>query len=319
MFWNPDITLEDGPYKVLLKRGEFVDLVRNGREVPYKIYYPVDHGLEKMPVILWSHGFGGNRDGASFLSRYLASYGYVLVHMSHIGTDSSLWEGKDGHPWDILRQTKVSRETTFNRLYDVPFVLDQLKEWALDHPEIGDYMDLENVGMAGHSFGALSTQIAAGQLIPNSEGELTSIRDARIRAGILYSPVPIGHMVDDHHDGAVQSNIYQPIAIPLLHMTGTEDASPIGGAPYTHRFVVYDQTGHDEKYMLVKEDGDHMVYNGTRGKLEKNDKRGLHEDIIKLGSLAFWEAKLKHDSAAQSWLDHSLENWLGENGMFKKG
>ena len=116
----------EGGYKVLLKRGEFIDLSRDGRSIPYKIYYPVDHSLNKIPVIIWSHGFGGNRDGASFISRFLAAHGYIIIHITHIGTDSSLWEGKPGHAWDILREVKISRETTLNRMHDVPFVLDQL-------------------------------------------------------------------------------------------------------------------------------------------------------------------------------------------------
>ena len=120
MLWHPDITLDPGPNKVLLKKDEFIDAARNDRAVPYKIYYPDLPAGERAPVIIWSHGFGGNRDGAAFLSRYLASYGYVVAHLTHIGTDSSLWEGKDGHPWDILRKTKVSRETTLDRFRPRP-------------------------------------------------------------------------------------------------------------------------------------------------------------------------------------------------------
>ena len=41
--WTPEAEIREEPYKVLLKRGEFIDLGRDGRVVPYKIYYPVDH------------------------------------------------------------------------------------------------------------------------------------------------------------------------------------------------------------------------------------------------------------------------------------
>ena len=70
--WTPRISVRDNSYRVLLKRGEFVDSDRDDRVVPYKIYYPVEHDLKKMPVIVWSHGFGGSRDGASFISRFIA-------------------------------------------------------------------------------------------------------------------------------------------------------------------------------------------------------------------------------------------------------
>lgn len=303
MPWSPDIDPNNEPFKILLKKGEFHDASRN-RDVPYKIYFPVDHGLEKMPVIIWSHGFGGNRDGASFISRFVSSHGYVIVHLTHHGTDSSLWEGKDGHPWDILKNTKVPRATTLDRMYDVPFVLDQLSGWADENPDVGAHMDLENLGMSGHSFGAMTTQVMAGMVFPKNEkdelrsSDLVSLREDRFKAGILYSPVPIAHLSD-----ALPSELYGPIAIPLFHMTGTEDDSPIEGFGYAHRLVVHEHSGHPEKYLQVLEGGDHMVYNGTRGKLAKNDLRDQHEEEIKLASLGYWDYHLKNDEKAKAWLE----------------
>ena len=104
--WSFETAQLDEPYRVLLKRGEFVDSTRDNRVIPFKIYHPVDHGLDNMPVIIWSHGFGGNRDGASFISRFLAGQGYTLVHITHHGTDSSLWEGQKAHPWGYSTQSQ---------------------------------------------------------------------------------------------------------------------------------------------------------------------------------------------------------------------
>lgn len=300
-------------YSVLLKRGEFIDHDRGGRDVPFKIYHPTDHKLKSLPVIIWSHGFGGSRDGAAFLSRYIAAHGYVVVHLTHRGTDSSLWEGKPGHPWDILRSLKIPRTVTLDRFRDVPFALDQLKNWATDNPDPGAFMDFDTMGMSGHSFGAMTTQVMAGQRVPDAAGNLLNFKEDRFKAGIVYSPVPITHMTDKPHD-----IIYGPIDIPLLHMTGTDDVSPLEGFTYDHRFLVHDHTNHPEKYLLIKNGGDHMVYNGTRGKLKNNDLRERHEEIIKVTSLAFWEAKLKDDQAAHDWLlrqdDHGF---LAQDGKLR--
>lgn len=323
MLWREDINSDGlGPFKVELRRGEFVDKDRKSRLVPYKIYYPVAHNMEKVPIVLWSHGFGGNRDGAAFISRYVASHGYIVVHMTHVGTDSGLWEGKDGHPWDILKKHKVKRETTLNRFADVPFTLDRLKIWAKDNPESGKYMDFENIGICGHSFGALTTQVMAGMLFPDQDDDLTKFGDDRFKAGILYSPVTISHLGPDEAFDASASdsvtyNAYNTIDIPLMHMTGTDDSSPINGEDYRHRLVVYEHTGHPEKYMLIKNGGDHMVYNGTRGKLSQNEKRGVHESFIKVGSLAFWDAYLKNDKKAEIWLKNDFQNWLSDEAEFK--
>ena len=294
---------DPGPYRVLLKRGEFIDTARDNRAVPFKIYYADDYSAQndgaKMPTIIWSHGFGGNHNGAAFISRYLASHGYAIVHITHHGTDSSLWEGKPGHPWDILRKANITRETTLNRFKDVPFVLDQLPEWAAENPDAGDQMDLSHFGMSGHSFGAMTTQVMAGQRFPDEDGKLISMREPRFSCGVLYSPVPIRHLVGEEPE----PHIYGPIDIPLLHMTGTDDASPLEDFGYKRRLVVHDHSSHPEKYLQVLEGGDHMVYNGTRGKLEKNPLRDEHENLIKIAALAFWDAYMKDSAEAKAWLE----------------
>lgn len=304
----------DPPYKVLLKKGEFVDHSRGGRVVPYKIYHPVDHGLDKMPVIFWSHGFGGNANGAAFLSRFLAGQGYTLVHMTHHGTDSSLWEGQPGHPWDILKKTSITRGTTLDRFYDIPFVFDQLLRWAEENSEIGQHLDFENVGMSGHSFGAMTTQVMAGQMFPDEDGTLVSHKEDRFKAGVLYSPVPIRHLVNEEPE----EHIYGPISMPLLHMTGTEDDSPLEGFGYERRLVVSEYASDPEQYLLIKKGGDHMVYNGTRGKLGDSDLREVHEDLIKMVALGFWDAQLKDDEKAKAWIaDGGVSAYIGDKGEFR--
>lgn len=310
MLWRNDVNNEAGPYRVLLKRDEFIDESRQNddgspRAVPFKLYYPADEDLKRCPVIIWSHGYGGSRDGAGFLARYIASYGYVLIHMTHHGTDSSLWECESAHPWEILKEATISKHTVLNRYRDTSFVIDHLQEWKDTNPEIGRYMNLNRIGMSGHSFGAITTQVAMGQLTKNEVNDLISLKDVRIQAGIAYSPVPgMTHISDAaEQKSAKEANIYEGISMPLLHMTGTEDFSPISEIPYTDRLVVYDKTLHAPKAVLVKEGGDHMVYNGTRGQLAANPLRDRHEELVKVISLAWWDLWLKGDENARDWLE----------------
>ncbi|MGQ0527192.1 MAG: alpha/beta hydrolase family protein [Alphaproteobacteria bacterium] len=281
-------------YNVLLKRGEFQDLKRN-RKIPYKLYYP--ETTEKVPVILWSHGYGGNRDGAGFIARHVASHGYILLHITHPGSDASLWEGKPGHPWDILRGIKITRDMSFERFKDVPFVLAELEAEHFEHTDILPRMNLSKLGISGHSFGALTAQIMAGQKYPDTQNHLIRMKDERFTAGIAYSPMPM-----DHISNAPPAEIFGSIDIPLFHMTGTDDGSPIEGFGYEKRLSVYENSGAADKYLMVLQHGNHMVYNGTRGKLEKNPNREEHENIITIASLAFWDAYLKDDAAALDWL-----------------
>ena len=35
-----------------------------------------------------SHGLGGSHEGYAYLGRHLASHGYVVVHVTHLGSDT---------------------------------------------------------------------------------------------------------------------------------------------------------------------------------------------------------------------------------------
>lgn len=279
----------------MIERGEFIDVARHNRAIPYKLYYPVDDGGGPLPVILWSHGLGGTRDGAGFIHRFIAAHGYIVVCIQHAGTDSALWENKSGHPWDAIRAAKIPRRAVLDRYRDVPFAVDSLIALAKTNAVFGPRMDFSRLGMSGHSFGANTTQIMAGQMLGFGRRQY-SLRDPRFLAGILYSPVPSYNRKDSPR------SIYGPIAIPLFHMTGTDDTSPVEGFLYTARLAVFDNSGGPDQHLMILNGGDHMVYNGSRGQLAENPDRALHETLIRMAALAYWEAYLKGDAAAVGWL-----------------
>src|ERR1044071_3671029 len=65
------------------------DASRN-RDVPVKIYYPRSKDpQEKFPVIVFSHGAGGSKDGYAYLGETWAQAGYVCVHPEHFGSDKA--------------------------------------------------------------------------------------------------------------------------------------------------------------------------------------------------------------------------------------
>lgn len=304
--WSADADPAIEPAQIAIARGEWIDTSRNGRKISYKTYAPVNRTDGPFPVIIWSHGLGGSRDGAGFISRFIASHGYVVVHIQHPGTDSTLWEGKPGHPWDVIRATHIPRRATLQRLRDVPFVLKQLP--SLD---IAPLMDMNRLGMSGHSFGGMTTQVMAGQRRGYGARQY-DLYEPRFKAGIVYSPVPFrdkrGHGPESFYGG---------IRIPLLIMTGTDDDSPLENFGFKDRMEVFEHSGGPEQHLLILDKGDHMVYNGSRGKLEANPKRDVHEEIIKVLSLAYWDAYLKGDTAAKDWLTgNGVRAWLDTEATY---
>lgn len=307
MFWHSDISPVFEPRRVTLNKGEWVDSARAGRVVPYKIYTPelLSSDPAVFPVIIWSHGLGGTRDGAGFISRFVAAHGYVIVHIQHVGTDSILWEGKAGHPWTHIRAAKIPRKTVLNRYRDVHFAVAQLQ--GMVGSGLLPYADMNNLGMSGHSFGALTTQIMAGQRIARGSRHY-DLRLSDFRAGILYSPVP------GRKDPADPGLVYGGIRIPLLHLTGTDDESPVENFGMERRLMIAAHSGRDDQMVLILKDGDHMVFNGSRGGLGDNPMRDRHEEIIKIVSLAWWDWYLKGDIAARDWLQGpGIKKYMGHD------
>src|ERR1700712_4732620 len=77
--FTADYTAQPGPFAVGNLEQVWHDAARN-RDVPVKIYYPkTDAGKEsgRSPVIIFSHGLGGSREGYSYLGEHWASCGYI--------------------------------------------------------------------------------------------------------------------------------------------------------------------------------------------------------------------------------------------------
>jgi len=304
------------PYQVKIIRDTMVDESRDNRPIKFKIYYPEDYasgfaGAQKLPVIFWSHGLGGSADGAAFLARHYAEHGYVCVNIQHHGTDTRIWEGKEGHPWDVIRATEITREMTLNRYRDVPFIYNGLPEFLIKYQAIARMADFDTIGMSGHSFGALTTQVNAGMLFPNEENILTSYYSCNFKSAIAYSPGDISHLGDFDEAAA-----YDAIKIPMMHMTGTEDKSPLTNEGYEIRLKAFQGSPKDPmKKLLVIKDADHMVFAGSRGKLGANKNREKHENVIKTFGLAYWDMTLKQNKSATEWLTgEGASDWLGAEG-----
>ncbi|HEV7505956.1 MAG TPA: hypothetical protein VGS07_13700 [Thermoanaerobaculia bacterium] len=284
-------TYEHGPgsYAVATVSYDWVDSARN-RKVPVKIYYP-EKGQGPFPVIVFSHGLGGSREGYEYLGRHWASHGYVSVHLQHLGSDDAVWrESKE--PARDLAKAAAEPGNAVARPKDVSFVLDRVTALNGDVSPLKGRLDLRAIGMAGHSFGAWTTLAVAGQML--GPRLLGSLADPRFKAAIAMSAsVPRNVDLD---------RAYGKINMPILHMTGTLDDSPIGDTKAAERRVPFDHIQAPGQYLVIFQGGDHMIFAGQRLRASEGAKDPHFQDLILQGTTAFWDAYLKGDAAAKSWL-----------------
>jgi predicted dienelactone hydrolase len=278
-----------GPYGVATVSYDWVDSARN-RKVPVKIYYP-EKGQGPFPVIVFSPGLGGSREGYAYLGRHWASHGYVSVHVQHLGSDDAVWKDST-QPARGMAQAAANPRNAVERPKDVSFVLDRVTALNRDVTPLKGLLDLRAIGMAGHSFGAWTTLAVAGQML--GPRQQSSLADPRVKAAIeMSAPVPRNADLD---------RTYGKINMPILHLTGTLDNSPIGDTKAAERRVPFDHIQAPGQYLVIFQGGDHMIFAGQRRQVIKGEKDPRFRDLILQGTTAFWDAYLKGDAAAKSWL-----------------
>lgn len=261
------------------------------RDIPLRVYLP--EGTTPAPVVLFSHGLGGSRNGSAFLGVHWAARGYVAVFLQHPGSDESVWKREPVRARRRELERAASLENFLLRVKDVPAVIDQLQAWnaAQSHPLAGR-LNMTRVGMSGHSFGAVTTEAVSGETLPAGGQRFT---DSRIKAAIIFSP--------SAPRGGSASRAFGAVKIPWMLMTGTRDLAPIGDADMKSRLAVYPALRGAPKYELVLHDAEHSVFTHRALPGDRQPRNPNHHRVILALSAAFWDAYLRDDALALAWLN----------------
>jgi pimeloyl-ACP methyl ester carboxylesterase len=274
---------------------DWQDAVRN-RAVPVRLYLPDSavFGTKAVPLIVFSHGLGGSRNGYQYLGRYWAKHGYASMHVQHIGSDNSLWRG---NPLGLtMRLTSAAQDSeAMARAKDVSFALTEL----LALPILEGRIDANRIVAAGHSYGANTTMLLVGAAVPRKTGagnEVLNLRDPRIKAAMLLSAPPF-------YGYSNPAAILGGIALPTLHITATADdiVIPGYGSGVEDRVSVFNAVGDARKTLVIFTGGSHSIFTDrpTSGGVELNPKVKAATQAL---SLAFLKQTFGGEaSAVRDW------------------
>ena len=133
------------------------------RTYPVDLYRPADLDAiaGAIPVMVVSHGYGDTRTHPETIAaaRSLAANGFLIAVPEHIGSNKAYQD-------DLVRGlTHESFEAMefINRPLDIRFLLDTLEQQ--NDTEFQGRLQLDQVGLVGHSFGGYTALVAAGATV----------------------------------------------------------------------------------------------------------------------------------------------------------
>jgi predicted dienelactone hydrolase len=252
-----------------------LETVRIG-EMDVRVTYPKTDG--KAPVLVFSHGLYGSKDGYQPLARFWASHGYVVIQPTHPDSLRAGFQPRDEavRAWD-------------ERPKQISLVLDSL---ATIEEKTGAKLDRERIGVGGHSFGAHTSMLVGGAVVyPGRK----SFRDPRVKCTLLISPQGVG--------GIFREDSWKEYGVPALVITGSLDTSPINDTRPENRLDPF-KLGPDGRMHLVWIEGARHGFGGISG--SRFAGAGPRDEgqvwVVQQASLAFFDAFVKGDAEALKWI-----------------
>ncbi|CAG0994290.1 hypothetical protein PHYC_02469 [Phycisphaerales bacterium] len=308
--------LAKGPFRVVTVEEVTLHDAARSKDLRVKVRAPAYKGDEpkdapRFPLVVFSHGLGGSKDAFGDLCEHLASHGYVVINPTH--ADSIQERQRKGekvtrdNAFDIRRMTPDAR---WDRVKDIGLILDSLDKIELDVDALHDAagrgrVDRDRIAAAGHSAGALTTQLIGGMNSRDAEnGEKGPQPDPRVKAAVVISGQGVNRF-------AIREDAWSKVAIPWLVITGSQDTTSISSeTPATRRHPFEKARGREKggppAYLLWIEGATHSSYQGsgslrTLRETPKTDVKVI-QDCVASATLAFLDRYIKGQEGAEKYL-----------------
>lgn len=299
-----------GPERVDTRLADLHD-TRRARSLPVKLYLPdppAPRGL-----ILFSHGLGGSREGGAAWLCHWASHGFAALAIQHPGSDSTLLRNNSPLALRSAFKAAMNPQELTRRVDDLHFVLRCIGR----HPALPDAIHgATAIGLAGHSFGAVTVQLLAGERRPTQPPQPL---DARVGAALALSP-----SARQADSGPGLDHRFGQIHLPFFSLTGSrDDGMGLSDITAANRELPYRHMPADGvKYLLVFAGGNHLDFAGEASDAEgvvfriRREPATFRPQLL-AASTVYWLAHLAGDAAARVWLDTDLATCLRPDDRFE--
>ncbi len=175
----------------------------------------------ELPLIVFSHGFGGSLDGYAPLVDFWAARGFVVIQPTHL----------DSRTLNITPDDPRSPEIWRFRVEDLKRILNQLDRIEAAVPGLDGRLDRSRIAAVGHSWGGQTASTLLGARVLDSDGVPgEDMSDSRIKAGVLLSTTGKGGadlspFAAEHFP--FMSPSFADMSTPALVVAGDRDQSAL--------------------------------------------------------------------------------------------
>lgn len=197
----------------------------------------------------------------------------------------------------------MTRDSTevLGRPKDISFALDRAEAWNKSHEKLRGRLDLEHIGVMGHSYGAYTTLVICGTrpaldwltpVVPPGKGLAPDLSDPRVDCGVALSPQGPG-------EPFFIEESYATLKKPLLGITGSRDTQQ--GLEPENRRRGFELWPAGEKVFIWLANADHLAFSDPTGSGRIGLPSPSREDaqpVTRAATLLFLRGHLKKDAEA---------------------
>ena len=304
-------------------------------DLNFTLYLPQDNP-SPAPLVVIVQGFGASPDTYGYVAQQLASYGYAVASVEHIGTNLA---ERMAFPNGELSSWITPTEFV-SRPLDVTHLLDKLEDLVAEEPQWAAKLNLEQVGVFGYSFGGYSALAVAGAQINQprlaaecAQEELSTVISFYFQCQAQYLP-PLNFKTEDPRITAVFS-VYpltnpifglegmSQIDIPTMIVTGSQDNTVPPVQNQIHPYLWLETA---DKYLAMLDPGTHLTTvkvedRGIEGipsveiNQQPDDRSKIARNYLNTMSVAFFNRHLRGLEEYAPYLTAAYTQNISQEGM----
>ncbi|MGD1905914.1 MAG: alpha/beta hydrolase [Leptolyngbyaceae cyanobacterium] len=299
--------------------------------LPTDLYLPAG---QNAPLVVISHGLGGDRTTLAYLAEHLASHGFAVAVVEHPGSNANQLNAL------LVGQAEEAVEAVdlVNRPVAIQALLDELEAMAQRDAAFRSRIDFNRIGVLGQSLGGYTSLALAGatvdrdtllEICPPQIDQLNL--SLLLQCSVLLAPEPLPTLQDDRIQAAIainplNSQIFGPqglgnITVPIMLVSGTADTVTPALAEQIRPFTWLQSV---ERYLMLWEGGTHFsaIYNAQAGaeaiplpEAVIGPDPEVAQRYLRIMGLAFFQTHLAGDDSYRQYLDPAFANALSQSDL----